>query len=379
MSYLKRATRKILRSLNPNWEFQAVEQYHFNKLDRKPPELCWQALPPLPEGQLDVGAAQFGHQLYMFGGFLWGGKVKASVSVYDLRRLRLTDQIPFPENLAQTHLGVANDGQRFIYLISGQLGTCCSPATRNCFVFDTQDRTWREFPSLPYARYAPATQILNGRLHVFAGAKEDRTTSSIDHWSIPILNGQALENTWQEEPPVPKGGPHRGSIIYQNFIYVFGGQEGDYVAIPGDPQFTCTWTLTEETRLPNVYRYSPQDKHWERLADMPVPVSHTESTTLHIGDYVIFPGGDDARVGKTDVVTTVDVIQAYHLPSNRWKIVGRLPYGLKSFVAAYYHQHIYLLGGQRAISHQNPKTMDRYERSAWKARIDPKIFSEFFT
>lgn len=59
------------------------------------------------------------------------------------------------------------------------------------------------------SRYAPATQIWRGRLHVMGGGKENRHTPSTDHWSIAVKNGNALEKTWRKEVPIPRGGPHR--------------------------------------------------------------------------------------------------------------------------------------------------------------------------
>lgn len=58
-------------------------------------------------------------------------------------------------------------------------------------------------------RYAPATQLWNGRLHVLGGSKEDRQQPASEHWSIAVRDGKALEAEWREEVPIPRGGPHR--------------------------------------------------------------------------------------------------------------------------------------------------------------------------
>lgn len=58
-------------------------------------------------------------------------------------------------------------------------------------------------------RYAPATQIWRGRLHVMGGSKENRHTPATDHWSIAVENGRAIEKEWRKEVPLPRGGPHR--------------------------------------------------------------------------------------------------------------------------------------------------------------------------
>lgn len=58
-------------------------------------------------------------------------------------------------------------------------------------------------------RYAPATQLWRGRLHVMGGSKENRHTPGLEHWSLAVKNGKALEKEWRSEIPIPRGGPHR--------------------------------------------------------------------------------------------------------------------------------------------------------------------------
>ena len=58
-------------------------------------------------------------------------------------------------------------------------------------------------------RYAPATQLWRGRLHVMGGSKENRHTPALEHWSLAVKDGKALETEWRSEIPIPRGGPHR--------------------------------------------------------------------------------------------------------------------------------------------------------------------------
>lgn len=60
-----------------------------------------------------------------------------------------------------------------------------------------------------HSRYAPATQLWRGRLHVMGGSKENRHTPGLEHWSIAVKDGKALEKEWRSEIPIPRGGPHR--------------------------------------------------------------------------------------------------------------------------------------------------------------------------
>lgn len=58
-------------------------------------------------------------------------------------------------------------------------------------------------------RYAPATELWRGRLHVMGGSKEDRHEPALEHWSLPVKDGKALDKGWRAEIPIPRGGPHR--------------------------------------------------------------------------------------------------------------------------------------------------------------------------
>lgn len=41
------------------------------------------------------------------------------------------------------------------------------------------------------------------------GSKENRHTPGLEHWSLAVKDGEALEQQWRDEVPIPRGGPHR--------------------------------------------------------------------------------------------------------------------------------------------------------------------------
>ncbi|KAE8699804.1 hypothetical protein F3Y22_tig00110569pilonHSYRG00002 [Hibiscus syriacus] len=89
-------------------------------------------------------------------------------------------------------------------------------------------------------RYAPSTQLWRGSLHVMGGSKENRHTPGLEHWSLAVKDGKALETEWRSEVPIPRGGPHRACVVFKDSHYVIGGQEGDFMAKPGSPIFKCS-------------------------------------------------------------------------------------------------------------------------------------------
>lgn len=44
---------------------------------------------------------------------------------------------------------------------------------------------------------------------MMGGSKENRHTPALEHWSLAVKDGKALEKQWRSEIPIPRGGPHR--------------------------------------------------------------------------------------------------------------------------------------------------------------------------
>lgn len=366
--FFKSAVRNMLKMISPEWEQRIVDQFHFNQLGRKPPEFWWQTLPQAREAKLDCGGIQVGDKLYIFGGLLSGGDVLRFVDIFDLQRNQWIDRLKMPEGMAESHVGMMSDGDRFIYCIAGQLGKHCSPATSHNFIFDTTTKGWLSLPPLPKPRYAPTVQYWRGRLHVIGGSKEDRNEPSVNHWSLAVEGSNALENEWREEIPIPRGGPHRASAILNDGLYVFGGQEGDYIAIPGDSTFKCTGDLTCEVVYPDVYKLEAGAESWKRMADMPVPSSHTENSMIRLGDKIIILGGQKYKDPQTRFIDLTDVVQMYDANTDAWKILGHLPYYTKSAVAGFYQDYIYFTTGQRNREDGSPRT-GPYDNRTWRAKF----------
>lgn len=147
------------------------------------------------------------------------------VDIFNLNNNKWERRIDMPREMAHSHLGMVNDG-RYVYIITGQYGPQCRPSIARSFVLDTITLEWLDFPSLPVSRYAPPTTIWRGRLHVMGGSKEDRHEPSLQHWSIAVKDGRALEDEWRNELPIPRGGPHRLNICfftYIKIIYIYIG------------------------------------------------------------------------------------------------------------------------------------------------------------
>lgn len=328
----------------------------------------WYRVSPCPYRLFDAGGVQIGDRLYVVCGYSNLGEIHEFIEVLDLKRNRWETHIETPQAMAHSHLAICADGQRYIYIVSGQRGPQCSPAIREGFVYDTKNQLWGHLPLLPEARYAGTMQLWNGRLHLVGGSKEDRFTPATDHWSIAVDGGEATESEWKQEEPIPLGGCHRGSALIDNVLYVFGGQQGDFTAIPGDSKFTCT-VQTIENYLTECYRLHEGARDWERLPDMPVSSSHTDYSTSVIGKKAVLVGGQVYKDPHNFSLKITDCIQAYDTENRVWEIAGRLPYRIKTVITGYHDGWLYAMTGQRDRSFSNASP-DRIINDVWRTKVD---------
>ncbi|KAE8662217.1 Kelch repeat-containing protein [Hibiscus syriacus] len=144
-------------------------------------------------------------------------------------------------------------------------------------------------PGLPSSGMAQtSTQLWRGRLHVMGGSKENSHTPGLEHWSLAVKDGKALETEWRSEVPIPRGGPHRACVVFKDSHYVIGGQEGDFMAKPGSQIFKCS------RRMEVVYSevcMLDGDMKWKTLPPMPKPDSHIEFAWALVNNSIVIAGG----------------------------------------------------------------------------------------
>jgi hypothetical protein len=364
----KTSVRRMLRAVGPELEARAVDYYTLRQAPRESAVFRWRPVQRCPEARMDAGGAVVGHHLYVFGGFAAIYHVLSTIDVLDMRTARWVARHQAPTAMAHSHLAVASDGIRHIYIVSGQLGAHCHPATPRAFVFDTAAETWRDLPPLPEARYAATAQVWGGRLHVVGGSRSDRFTPATEHWSLAVSDERAADGGWRTEPPIAVGGPHRGSAVVDGRFYVFGGQQGDYQAIPGHPDWECSKPVAADAYHGEVLALDPGESSWHRVASMPVPLSHTESSTLVRGPLVYLFGGQCAMPDGDPTPAASGVVQCYDTRRDRWQVVGTLPYRVKTPVVGGYGPWIFAATGMRDEGVTDPRARFIVSQT-WRGRL----------
>ncbi|XP_059644611.1 kelch repeat-containing protein At3g27220-like [Cornus florida] len=332
--------------------------------DLPAPELQWEEMAPAPVPRLDGSAVQIKNLLYVFSGYGTLDYVHSHVDVYNFTDNSWGVRFDVPKEMAHSHLGMATDG-RYIYVVSGQYGPQCRGPIARTFVLDTETITWQSMPQLPAPRYAPATQLWRGRLHVMGGSKENRHTPGLEHWSLAVKNGKALEEKWRTELPIPRGGPHRACVVVDDRLYVIGGQEGDFMAKPGSPIFKCS--RRHEVVYGDVYMLDDEMK-WKVLPPVPKPNSHIECSWVIVNNSIIIVGGTTEKHPETKRMILVGEVFQFHLDSLKWSVIGKLPYRVKTTLAGFWNGWLYFTSGQRDRGPDNP-TPRKVIADMWRTRL----------
>ncbi|XP_055803411.1 kelch repeat-containing protein At3g27220-like [Solanum dulcamara] len=332
--------------------------------DLPAPELKWEQMASAPVPRLDGYSLQIKDLLFVFAGYENLDHVHSHVDVYNFSTNTWIESFPIPTDMANSHLGVATDG-RYIYIVTGQYGPQCRGPTANTFVLDTQTRKWESLSPLPAPRYAPATQLWKGRLHVMGGSKENRHTPGIDHWSLAVANGKALEKQWRKEVPIPRGGPHRACIAVGDRLYVIGGQEGDFMAKPGSPIFKCSRRF--EVVFGDVYMLDESMK-WKGLPSMPKPVSHIECSWVIVNNSIVIVGGTTEKHPVTKRMILVGEVFQFNLNTLTWSVIGKMPYRAKTTQAGFWDGWLYFTSGQRDRGPDNPQPR-KVVGDTWRTKL----------
>lgn len=249
--------------------------------------------------------------------------------------------LELPPEVAETHQGVAFEASsRMLYVISGQKGPGCSPATSLSVRIDIDTGRHEWLPDLPQPRFSPGVEILTDPrvvtrkyLHVFGGAGERRDLIATNHWRLTIDSDDITDLrklTWEELESVPDAGTHGRSFQYDGYIYSTAFCSMDQAVLKSKPMAACQRYAVQKmhqvlhhfTDAGHTFRYPVHqvDAHWERLTDMPFAMCHTGGV-FALGKLFLLGGGTSTKqVWGGSYPSMEYIVQIYDPATDAWDV-----------------------------------------------------------
>ena len=296
----------------PSGDPETWESFAFPESDCEWTDLTPSAIPKLESYPVIVG-----NKLYTFSGFTNGLAVIPETEIYDLNTGQWSFGASMP--LPVTHMGVArvNDD---IWIVGGFAGDHPGTATSRVQIYSPGNDQWREGPELPVARASGSLVLVNGKLHHFGGLLPDRRTDIDEHWVLDLNN---INAGWKADDPLPIARNHLGGVALNGNIYAVGGQFGH----DGGNE-----------DVPFVHVYSTDSGDWERLADMPLALSHFEAGIFVFENRIYVVGGISPNGAQ-------DTIFVYDPQSDTWSEFCGIPQRLLAPGARMYGNQLLVLNG----------------------------------
>ena len=252
-------------------------------------------------------------------------------------------KIQLPDEVAETHQGLAWDSStRLFYIVSGQLGPGCMPATTTVVQFHVDGESFEYLPPLPSPRYSPGVALIRlssstQHLHVFGGASDNRKDSATDHWRLVINN--EIVGAWESLEQLPDGGTHGASFVStEGYIHYTGFCNMDTGVHSSPSMVECHRHAATKQRLHHVshtgltFRYpsalvtTNADSHWERVTDMPFPLCHGGFLSHNNKLFMIAGSSLTLQTARGSAPTSWPVVQVWDATQGQWSVASfRIP------------------------------------------------------
>ncbi len=271
----------------------------------------WTEVSPSLQRRIEASSVVYDDKMYVFHGYLPGFRVSHDSEVYDPQTDTWTALAPLPTGprTGMTHNGfIIVDDE--VWLTGGK-SEFANTLTNKVWIYNFANDSWREGSPLPRS-IASANLIKLGRkLYLFGGGTHPEGTPPRQNNLCVLLDKHYVydlekpEAGWQDlRAPLPQGFGriHQSVALWQGKFYVIGGQDGHDCG-----SLDKSW----------VHVYDPYLDNWERLADLPVNLSHMEPGTSVVDGKIIVFGGE------IDNVPT-GILWQYDPATNQWSQIDQL-------------------------------------------------------
>lgn len=279
----------------------------------------WSSGPPAPTKRTEVTAAALRGKIYLIGGFeepsltnIPGLTISGRVEVYDPAAGRWNSIAPLPVGLH--HAGAAVIGDR-LYVAGGFTRSFLSVwhPVSTLYVYDPDQDSWSEGPSMPTARGALAVAVLDGKLYAIGGYGESRNEGAVEAFDPETRR-------WSAKAPLPTPRDHLAAAAAAGRLYAIAGRiERDY---------------GQNLGVTDVY--DPAADRW--TTGPPLPTPRSGMTAGVIADTIYILGGE-APEG------TFRHNEAFSPALGRWSTMAPMPTGRHGLGSAVLNDRLYVLSG----------------------------------
>lgn len=196
--------------------------------------------------------------------------------------------------------------------------------------------TWRAHEPAPTARTEVAVAPLGATLCAIGGFA---TTAAGSLATQTVECFDASKDSWGVGPNYPVPIHHAAAVSFGGIIYVFGG-----------------YTTSQFVPTGLAYRYAPQIKAWERLADMPLPRGAHAAGLI---DYKVYVAGGVGIDGQL-----LSAVHVYDISAQTWSTAPDLPTPRDHVAGAVVDGLFYVVGGRSQSLTTNKATLEAYDPEA---------------
>lgn len=284
----------------------------------------WAASAPLPTARQEMASVAVEGKIYVVGGINANWGTLKVVEAFDPETNTWSEEPPLPQ--PRHHLGLAAVNGK-MYVIGGSSRDYPGINVVNIvYEYDPVSGAWSTKSPMPTPRYAHATVVLNGKIHVIGGATLPTQDLSTHEAYDPQLN------SWETLAPLPVPRNHLSASVLNSRIYVVGGRRN--------------WMEEGSAASRNyalLHVYSPANDTWTSLPEMPMPRGALATAALDGKLYVM--GGESMPSNIAQPPGVFEENEVYDPVTATWSALKPMMTPRHGMTAVPLGGIIYVIGG----------------------------------
>ena len=294
-------------------------------------ETIGNALDPRAEGQIITYQGDY----YLFSGYTTDTRFLNRNEKYDPATNTWTQLSNLPQrsdgtHVFHTHTSIALVDDE-IWHIGGRSADPGYRVTRDVWIYNIPNDSWRRGPDLPKARGGGGAARLGRTIHYIGGFDERSACDADDHFVYDLDHPELGWQDFTGTSPMPLARNHFGTTTLGGKLYTVAGQHAHDGCEKGK-------------NLQYVHVYDPYTDRWQRLADFPHVQSHIEPSTFAYNGKIYSLGGQGQESAS---------VAEYDPARDEWRILSDLELPLRLIApGARVHEGnlVVMVGGRIAVN-----------------------------